>query len=63
MDPPASEIDRNELDKVKQQQTLVQKALDELIVTSPTVAEVTEFKEKLKLIQQAIDELIIATIQ
>lgn len=59
MDPPASEIDRSELEKVKYQQSLLQQALDELIMTSPNVEQVKEFKEKLKLMQEALDELLL----
>lgn len=59
IDPPASEIDRSELEKVKYQQSLLQQALDELIMTSPNVEQVKEFKEKLKLMQEALDELLL----
>lgn len=59
IDPPASEIDRTELEKVKLQQVLLKNALDELIISSPTIEQVEAFKEKLKLMQQALDEIIV----
>lgn len=63
IDPPASEIDRSELEKVKRQQALLKNALDELIITSPTVEQVEAFKEKLKLMQQALDEIIVPPME
>lgn len=62
-DAPASEIDRTELEKVKLQQSLLQKAIDELIITSPTAEQVEAFKEKLKLMQQALDEIIVPPME
>jgi len=58
-DIPVS-AEQKELSAMKQQQVLMQSALDEMIIQNPTPEELTELKKRLTLMQQAIDDLIMA---
>ncbi|HGH7177535.1 TPA: hypothetical protein ACJMKJ_005179 [Bacillus wiedmannii] len=58
-DIPVSE-EQKELNTMKQQQTLMQSALDEMIIQNPTPDELAELKKRLTLMQKAIDDLIFA---
>ncbi|MDA1631781.1 hypothetical protein PDK11_02775 [Bacillus cereus] len=50
-----------ELDKLKKQQELMQRAMDEMIIQNPTPEELALVKKRLILMQSAIDDLIIST--
>ncbi|HDR8170460.1 TPA: hypothetical protein QC096_001605 [Bacillus thuringiensis] len=50
-----------ELEKLKKQQELMQRAMDEMIIQNPTPEELSLVKKRLILMQSAIDDLIIST--
>ncbi|HDR7866505.1 TPA: hypothetical protein QCY24_000112 [Bacillus wiedmannii] len=50
-----------ELEKIKKQQELMQRAMDEMIIQNPTHEELTLVKKRLILMQSAVDDLIIST--
>ncbi|MFE9082244.1 hypothetical protein [Bacillus mobilis] len=50
-----------ELEKLKKQQELMQRAIDEMIIQNPTPDQLAEGRKRLVLMQSAIDDLIIST--
>ncbi|PGC14178.1 hypothetical protein COM08_25370 [Bacillus wiedmannii] len=51
----------SELKKLKKQQELMQRAMDEIIIQNPAPEELALVKKRLILMQSAIDDLIIST--
>ncbi|EOV9528848.1 hypothetical protein [Bacillus cytotoxicus] len=52
---------QSEMNRLKQQQVLMQQALDEIIMKNPAPNELVDLKKRLELIQKAIDDLVIST--
>lgn len=51
---------QSEMNRLKQQQVLMQQALDEIIMKNPTPEELVDLKKRLELMQKAIDDLVIS---